>query len=578
MTDTTPFYVADWLVEPGTGRLSRSQQEVKLEPRVMDLLVCLASRPGEVMTRDELESTVWAGMVVGYDSLSSAIIKLRKAFEDNSRNPQIIETVPKRGYRLIAAVTSLQNTAEIPEVTSTAEDTEAEAVVTSDTNKQSTPPWRKRNKLGITILALAIVTGIVLLLRSTPTEMEHSYQLKMPNEKASLVVLPFANSNNNKEQEYFSDGITDDLINDLSQYSGLNVIARRSAYIYKQRHSDIQTIAHELGVTYVVDGDVRRDGNKLRLNVQLIDASTGVNIWAQRFDRETKDIFAVQDDIRKNIISALSLSLTAEERNRERVRYTSSFEAYDLFLQGQAKLVSRASAADSRQAHTLMERAIKVDPNFARAYAALAYTLVDMYRLAWARDLEKTRHDALAAGKKAIELDQNLQQAYWVMGNIYLFMYEDFDKAIEMAERAVALAPNDNDGLLTLAVIYAYGDNPDKAILICQDIMKRSSSYSSLVPAVLGLAYFVKGNYPQALAANNKSLEINPTYLHANVHKIAILYRMGRKDDALFQVDELYNLHPNFNVHEWAARLPFKDKSIIKTEVADLINAGIQTK
>lgn len=570
----TPFYVGEWLVEPASGRISREDRVVKLEPRVMDLLICLASRPGEVMSREELESIVWAGMIVGYDSLASAVIKLRKAFEDDSRNPKVIETVSKRGYRLIEKLAPATHLG-VHHAPPTSGGSEAEA---SD-SAERTPPTelrsferRRRQRQGI-IFSVLIVVLLIFYQWLAPTNGPGVPESSTA--KASLVVLPFANSNNDKEQEYFSDGITDDLINDLSQYSGLNVMARRTSYIYKQRSTDIQTIAHDLGVTYVVDGDVRRDGNRLRINVQLIDANTGVNIWAQRFDRQTKDIFSVQDDIRKNIITALSVSLTAEERNREQVRYTSSFEAYDVFLQGQAKLVSR-TAADNKQAQELMRRATELDPNFARAYAALAYTLADAFRQAWIDDADKMRRQALAAGKRAIELDPKLYQTYWIMGNVYLFMFNDHDKAIEMGERAVALAPHDNDSLLTLAVTYDYGGNPAKGKLMAQEIMRRNSSYSSLVPSVLGMANILLGNYPEALDAYNKSLEINPTYVSALANKVLILYRLGRVDDALFQVDELYNLHPNFDLKNWAARLPFKDKSINQHFIDDLIKAGVK--
>jgi adenylate cyclase len=399
------------------------------------------------------------------------------------------------------------------------------------------------------------------------------------SDKTSLVVLPFTNSNNDKSQEYFSDGITADLINDLSRYSGLNVIARRSAYVYKQRQTNIQTIARELGVNYVLDGDVRRDGNTIRMNVQLIDAKSGVNIWAQRFDRETEDIFAVQDDIRKNIINTLSITLTKEEQSRTKQSpSTSSFAAYDLFLQGQASLVTRASAKDSRVAQQLMEQAIQLDPHFARAYAALALIHADAYRFDWTDDPENTRQQALKIGKRAIELDDHSPQAYWILGYIYLFLYEDHDKAIAMGKRATELAPNDMDAANVLAVTYAFGDEPAKAKLIVTDIMQHNQHYSALVPSVLGLANLCLGKYAESLAAYDKSLLINPSRIQGNTYRAVVLSRMGNIDDAEFQIDQLYTLHPDFNVQVWAERQPFKDKSIVKDLVNDLIRAGVRAE
>ncbi len=560
-----PFYVGEWLVEPKADRLIRGQQEIKLEPRVMDLLLFLASRPGEVMSREELESVVWAGMVVGYDSLTSAMIKLRKAFDDDSRNPKIIETVAKRGYRLIATVKPAEPESIHP-------DTPAAITVPAGAK-----PQRMGLYVGLGVVLLGALAGLSYLLVTSSNNTSQPSTIAITG-KASLVVLPFTNSNSDKSQEYFSDGITDDLINDLSLYSGLHVIARRSAYIYKHRQSDIQTIARELGVNYVLDGDVRRDGDKIRMNVQLVDARTGVNIWAHRFDRETKHIFEVQDDIRKNIISALSVTLTKEEQKRTQRHYTDSFAAYDLFLQGQAKLVTRASASDNQIAQQLMEQAIQIDPNFARAYAALALIHADAYRFDWTDNPEATRQQALKLGKRAIELDDHSPQAYWILGYVYLFLFANHDQAIAMAQKATKLAPNDMDAATVLAVTYAFGDDPAKAVLITQDIMKHNPRYSALVPSVLGLANFRLEHYAESLAAYDKSLLINPSRIQGLVYRAVVLYRMGNADDAAFQVDDLYNMHPDFDVKVWAARQPFKDKSIVKAMVADLIQAGVHEK
>jgi len=575
------FYVDDWLVDPRTDRVSRDQHEVKLEPRVMDLLLYMASRPGEVVTREELEAAVWAGMIVGYDSLTSAMIKLRKAFDDDSRNPKIIETVSKRGYRLIApvkaapAVTEPQDTESAPAVTEP-QDTESAPATPDFIAPHPRLPRRLLLSVALLVVAVALLVGLYVLrtgLSPQPTQTQQD----IASGRTSLVVLPFTNSNDDKSQEYFSDGITDDLISDLSRFSGLNVIARRTAYIYKNRHPAIQTIARELGVKYIVDGDVRRDGNRLRLNVQLINASNGVNIWARRFDREVSDIFQVQDDIRNNILNALSLKLTQLEHQHKALHYTSSFDAYDLFLQAQAIIVSRSSQADNQQAIDLLQQAIKLDPGFARAHAALAYNLVETYRLAWAQDLEKVRQQALAEGNKAIEIDPQLPQAYWILGNVYLFLYENHAKAIEMAKHAIELAPHDNDSYLTLAVSYAYGDSPEQAKQITREIMQKNAAYSSLVPSVLGLANLVTGNLPEALSAFNKALEINPAYINAIAWKALVLYRMGREADARFVIDELYNVNPDFNVQKWGERLPFKDKNFSKGIVADLLKLGAHT-
>lgn len=553
-----PFWMGDWYVNPGTGRMIREGAEVKLEPKAMTVLVLLAQHSGEVLSRQYLEEQAWPGMVVSYDALSSCIIKLRKALDDDSRQPRYIETVSKKGYRLIAPVKTGDQPAHVAE----------------------TLHHRYRQKL--TMRWAPVLVGVAVLVMlfffrhqlESPSLPDTRPATAASSGQISLVVLPFANRNDDPKQEYFSDGITDDLINDLSQISGLHVIARRSAYIYKQRHTDIQTIARELGVNYVLDGDVRRENSRVRLNVQLIDTDSGVNIWAQRFDRQVEDIFQVQDDIRRNILDALSITLTQEERNRTQRRYTDSFAAYDLFLQGQAKLVTRASARDSHVAQELMEQAISLDPEFARAHAALALIHADAFRFDWSENPERTRQLALEIGRRAVDLDPRSPQANWILGYIYLFLFEDHEKAIVAAKTATELAPNDMDALTVLAVTHAFGDDPARAKLIIEGLMERNPRYSALVPSVLGLANFRLEEYRQSLAAYDKSLLINPSRIQGNIYKAVVLYRMGRVDDATFQVADLYLMHPDFDLAVWAARQPFKDKRIVDQMVAELSELG----
>ncbi|WP_455208659.1 winged helix-turn-helix domain-containing protein [Kaarinaea lacus] len=562
---TSPFMLGEWLVEPAIDRLIRGVQEVKLEPRVMDLLLCLASRPGEVLTREQLEASVWSGMVVGYDSLTSAMNKLRKALNDDPRNPQIIETVAKRGYRLIASITN------VPPVTGGSEQESTEP-----TDTRTPAALRSTNRVIAAIVSGLIIVaafGIYVVINKpssiTPATIDTTAT------RPGIVVLPFINLNDDPEQEYFSDGITEDLIVDLSRFSGLLVIARRSAFMYKTRSADIQSLAKELGVGYVVEGSVRRNNDNLRVNVQLVDAATGSNLWAQRFDRKTTDLFSVQDDIRRNIINALSITLTEEEQKREQQRYTHNFEAYDYFLRGQSSLVKRASANDNNQARELMEKAIALDPNFARAQAALALTYADAYRFNWTDDPQQTVRMALEIGERAIELDPHSPQAHWILGYIYLFLFNDHDRAIELGERTIQLDPNNADGYTLLGVTNAYSNNPERAKVLMQHLMRINPYYPSQVPGIFGQSSLLLGNYEEALAAYEESLLINPTRIPGNVYKIIILYRMGRIDDAKWQMEQLLSLHPDFDAKIWADRQPYRDRKIVEGFLHDLKQIGL---
>jgi tetratricopeptide (TPR) repeat protein len=323
-----------------------------------------------------------------------------------------------------------------------------------------------------------------------------------------------------------------------------------------------------------VDGDVRQEGGTIRLNVQLVDARSGANIWAQRFQRDSEHFFDVLQDIRERIIKSLAVNLTEEERKRARRRDTDSFAAYDVFLKAQARLVTRASGNDNHSAQQLMEQAIRLDPHFARAYAALALIHADAYRFDWTQNAEATRQQALKIGERALELDDRSPQAYWILGYIYLFLFEDHNKAIALAEKAIELAPADMDAALVLAVTYAFGDDPEKGRLIAQELMQRNERYSALVPSVLGLANIRLGRYPEAVAALDRSLSINPSRIQGNAFRAVALVRIEDSAEAAFQIDDLYMMHPEFDVVVWAARQPFKDRALAEEMKRDLIRAG----
>ena len=280
------FYLADWYVDTNASRIRLGEIERKLETKVMAVLAYLAARPGGLVTREELEQAVWHDTVVGYDALTNCITKLRKALEDSSHQPRYIETVSKKGYRLIARVSNTTNNQTLPEESGA-----------------------RRQPKTMSLLGLLIVFAISGLLIWQYSKTDISDSIKNQTRQSTIAVLPFNNLSQDSSQDSFSDGITVDITTELSKISGLLVINSPSAMNYKAHPVDATKVANELGVRYVLSGNFRRAGNKLRINAQLIDGLTGIHLWAEKYDREMKEIFDVQDDITAKIVKALSIKL-----------------------------------------------------------------------------------------------------------------------------------------------------------------------------------------------------------------------------------------------------------------------------
>ena len=264
-------------------------------------------------------------------------------------------------------------------------------------------------------------------------------KLELP-EKPSIAVLPFINLSGDKEQEYFSDGITEDLITDLSKISSLFVIARTSVFFYKGRTKKIAEVGQELGVRYVLEGSVRKAGSRVRVTAQLVDATTEGHLWAERYDRDLKDIFALQDEVTQKIVAALALRLTEDEQQRLLTKYTDNIEAYDYYLRGTEYFpISRLTKEKSILARKMFEKAINLDPNFAAAYAVLSLTYSQEWLMGWSQD-PQSLENALEIAQRAIALEESLPLGHAMLGEVYL-MKKEHEKAIDEQKKAIALRP-----------------------------------------------------------------------------------------------------------------------------------------
>ena len=575
ITIETSFFVADWHVDPSLGRVSRGQKVIKLEPKVMMLLVCLAQKAGDVISREQLESIVWADRVVGYDSLATAIIKLRKAFEDDSKNPHIIETVPKRGYRLIAQV-SLLNAANNERVTKLVESTtyaniepeiesiESHTLSNSITERNKTVFWIST----ATTMFVMLVIAIVYIANS------HNRIIAPANGKLSVAVLPFKNISNDPQQDYFSDGMTADLITDLSRLSALSVIARNSVFTYRNENVDVRQVGQDLGAQYVIEGSVRKVGNDVRISARLIDSNNGYNLWAERFDGTLNDVFSLQDKVTKRIVKSLKLTLTENEHTQLIRKYTNSVEAYDYFLHGWQYFwnMSREGNPIAREAYL---KAIELDNTFARAYANLALTYAYEYLNGWSEDPKQTIKKANEYANKAVQLDNNLSQVYWALGVIQSYS-RNYKDALETSKKALALDPNYADGYGLLATVLNYAGKPKQALEAMAQAMRLNPRYPSIYRMMRGEMNFNAQNYNKAIDDFNFALESNPEVQEARLWLAAAYVYSGNIEDAQWQVDELLGLDSKLTLASFEEVIPLNDPIQRKHLIDGLHKAGLK--
>ncbi|MEA2092925.1 MAG: FlgO family outer membrane protein, partial [Pseudomonadota bacterium] len=365
---TEGILIADWRVEPALLRITHHGDSLKLEPKVMAVLVYLARRPGQVVTREELEDSVWAGAIVSYDALTGAIQKLRKAFNDDPRRPRIIETLSKKGYRLVAPVQPLDAQAGV--------NPSATAAIPVKGHR----PWAI---ISILLLLLLLATAVYFQsMKQTDDAVMDAGAVPGP----SIAVLPFDNLDRNPEQNYFADGITDDLITGLAKYPELLVISRDSTFLYKDKQLDAMQIADRLNVRYILHGSVRRDNQQVRINARLVDTRNSSLLWAETYDGTMQDIFKLQDTITHSIIAALAVKLSTPGAALSAEQAGEDPQAYDSLLLGRQHFYLFARHEENNRAREFFRSAIEYDTHYAQAYAMLAWTHVYDVMNGWSED------------------------------------------------------------------------------------------------------------------------------------------------------------------------------------------------
>lgn len=393
-------------------------------------------------------------------------------------------------------------------------------------------------------------------------------------DQASIVVLPFANMSADAEQEYFADGITEDLITDLSKIAGLLVIARNSAFVYKGRAVRVDEVCRELGVKTALEGSVRRAGNRVRVTAQLIDGATGGHLWAERYDRQLDDIFAVQDDVTHSIVTALKLKLSAGEERRMARQHASSLEAYDWFLKG-LELANRFTKEANAEARRHYERALALDPAYADALAALANSHVRDWTLGWSDAPEESLQLAHDTAQRALALDTNQADACATLAFALLWM-KRHERALVEAAKAAALGPNNGNARMFHSLVLSFSGRVDEAIPEAELCLRLDPKWPSSPLWALGHAYYLKGQHEEARALFARSIAANPNFLPPHIFLAALHADAGRWQEAKAEIAAAAAISPYGATLAWArSRLPYRDPAVLDRLIGALRRAGL---
>ena len=389
----------------------------------------------------------------------------------------------------------------------------------------------------------------------------------------SIAVLAFDNLSNDPEQEYFSDGLAEDIITALSKTPKIFVIARNSSFTYKGKPVKVQQIGRELGVRYVLEGSVRKVGEQVRITAQLVDAKTGHHLWAEKYDRDLSDVFALQDEITMRIIEALEVKLTEGEQARIRAKGTDNLAAYLNVLEAR-ELARHQNIDHNRKARQLLEKAIELDPNYAPAYKWLSSVNAVDVVLGASKAKEESLKTAVELAKKALSIDRSYGNAHGIIGWIYV-LTRQYEKAIPELKKALELDPNEADNYMYLTAALLYIDDLDEGILMANKAIRLNPIPPSLYLNLLAALYRSKGNYKEALVWSEKAVKQEPKDTIANVNLCSVYYLSGREEDARLQAKEVLKLNPKFSLKKLEKMLPYKNFEVKKQYIDALRNAGL---
>ena len=502
------FVFADHTLDTDRRELRRGCDPVAVEPQVFDLLVYLVQNRDRVVSKDDLIASVWGGRIVSDSTLTSRINAARKAVGDSGEEQKLIRTIARKGLRFVGAVGTQSDGA-----------------------------------------APAHAAG-------PPDELHEKSRPALPSsDRPAIAVLPFLNMSGDPEQEYFSDGITEDIITALSKLRWFFVIARNSSFIYKGKAVHMKQVAEELGVGYVVEGSVRKGGDRVRITAQLNDVATGSHVWAERYDRAFADVFAVQDEITEAIVAAIEPQLYAAENFRAQRKPPDSMDAWDLVMRALSHYW-RVTRQDSIVAQALLEKAIAIDPNYGQALGVLAASHTFSAHMGWA-DMATAAPIAERAALAAIRADSEDPWAHYALGNVYLFMRR-FDDSLAEFELALRLNPNFSlaQGYYGLALAYCgRWEEADEAARRALRLAPRDP-FSAIYTGIAAYAQFVARNYDEAMRLAREAIRQRSDFVGGHRVLTAAAGMAGQAEVATAALQELRRAQPNISLAWIANQMP----------------------
>jgi adenylate cyclase len=397
-------------------------------------------------------------------------------------------------------------------------------------------------------------------------------QLELPD-KPSIAVLPFTNMSGDPSQEYFSDGLTEQIINGLCKVSNLFVIARNSSFVYKGKAVSVKQIAKELGVRYILEGSVQKAGVRVRITAQLIDATTDYHMWSENYDRELLDIFALQDEITMKLMIALQVKLTEGQQASLRAKHTNNLEAYVNILQA-GKYLAQFSKDGNVLARQKYQECIALEPDYASAYAGLAATYLKEAWMGWTDFPEQSGAMAMENALKAVDLDDSLSDAHAALGIIHLVLRQ-WDKAIEESEMAVSLSPNSADSVMMLAMTYKTVGRVEEALSMLDKAMRLNPMRPNAYLHEYGTCYRLMGRYEDAIAVLKRVLNRSPEYLNSRLNLTITYVMSGREEAARKEAAKVLKLSPDFSIIRFLKHFPYKDQKILDGMGIALRKAGL---